>query len=321
MDVRPRGAAAARCHPPGNALAPTTRTVTPGEARQQVLRRVERDDAARLHHRDAAAQRFRFLEVMRRQDDRVPVAIELADECPQALPQLDVDARRRLVQHDHRRLVHQRLADQHAPLHAARQRAHVGVRLAGRGRGDAASRRSTRRCCASRNSRTGCAASRAPRRTGRTRAPAARRRARGAPRGNRRRRRGRECARCRDRRASSPARIEISVVLPAPFGPSSPKNSPCATARSTPASACTVPKRRATSTTSTAFIGNLASGTPARVQEAAIRQVVVDAVDDGQRTQRRAASRRASACGLRPPRGASAQSSRRAPRSRRASAR
>src|SRR2546423_732713 len=44
----------------------------------------------------------------------------------------------------------------------------------------------------------------------------------------------------------SPARIEISVVLPAPLGPSRPKNSPSSTSRSTPASASTEPKRRAT---------------------------------------------------------------------------
>ena len=50
----------------------------------------------------------------------------------------------------------------------------------------------------------------------------------------------------------SPASTEISVVLPAPFGPSRPKNSPSSTSRLTPASACTRPKRRATLTTSTA---------------------------------------------------------------------
>ena len=55
------------------------------------------------------------------------VAIELADESPQALPQLHVDAGRRLVEHDHRRLVYQRLADQDASLHAARESAHVGI--------------------------------------------------------------------------------------------------------------------------------------------------------------------------------------------------
>ena len=38
---------------------------------------------------------------------------------------------------------------------------------------------------------------------------------------------------------SSVVRILISVVLPAPFGPSSPKNSPDATSRSTPSSATT----------------------------------------------------------------------------------
>ena len=39
--------------------------------------------------------------------------------------------------------------------------------------------------------------------------------------------------------SSSVVRILISVVLPAPLGPSSPKNSPGATSRSTPASATT----------------------------------------------------------------------------------
>ena len=58
-----------------------------------------------------------------------PSRLSLRMNCPQALPQLDVDAGGRLVEHDHRRLVHERLADQHAPLHAARQRAHVGVGL------------------------------------------------------------------------------------------------------------------------------------------------------------------------------------------------
>ncbi len=99
------------------------------ELRQEIVRGVERDDTACLEHRDAPAQRFGLLEIVCRQYDRVAIAIQLADEPPQALPQLDVDARRRLVQHDHRRLVHQRLPDQHAALHAAGQRAHVGVRL------------------------------------------------------------------------------------------------------------------------------------------------------------------------------------------------
>src|SRR6266851_10460182 len=68
-----------------------------------------------------------------------------------------------------------------------------------------------------------------------------------------------------------PARIEISVVLPAPFGPSKPKNSPSRTVKSTPASACTSPKRRATSATSTAALAD---------------DEFLDAIDNGERMQR-----------------------------------
>ena len=59
------------------------------------------------------------------------VLVEAADEFPQCLAQLDVHARGRLVEHDHGRLVHQRLPDQHPPLHAAGERAHIGVGLRG----------------------------------------------------------------------------------------------------------------------------------------------------------------------------------------------
>jgi hypothetical protein len=48
------------------------------------------------------------------------VAIQVADERPQALPQLDVDAGGGLIEHDDRRLVNERLADEHAALHATR---------------------------------------------------------------------------------------------------------------------------------------------------------------------------------------------------------
>ena len=58
-----------------------------------------------------------------------PSRFSRADELPQPLAQLDVDAGGRLVEHDHRRPVHQRLRHQHAPLHAAGERAHVGVGL------------------------------------------------------------------------------------------------------------------------------------------------------------------------------------------------
>ena len=57
--------------------------------------------------------------------------VEAGDELPERLAQLDVDAGGGLVEHDHRRPVHQRLRDQDAPLHAAGELAHVGVALVG----------------------------------------------------------------------------------------------------------------------------------------------------------------------------------------------
>src|SRR2546423_10433259 len=74
--------------------------------------------------------------------------------------------------------------------------------------------------------------------------------------------------------------MEISVVLPAPLGPSRPKNSPRATLKLTPASASTLPKRRATSTTSTA-----ASIAPVAASGGAAREVV-HPVHDRERLQR-----------------------------------
>ena len=60
-----------------------------------------------------------------------PSRLSRRTNCHSALAQLHVDAGGGLVEHDHRRLVHQRLRHQHAPLHAAGERAHVGVGLGG----------------------------------------------------------------------------------------------------------------------------------------------------------------------------------------------
>ena len=56
-------------------------------------------------------------------------AIEAADEIPQSLAQFHIHTRCRLIQHDDGRLVYQRLRDQHASLHPARQGAHIAVGL------------------------------------------------------------------------------------------------------------------------------------------------------------------------------------------------
>ena len=189
---------------------------------------------------------------MRGQDDRVAVVVELADERPQALPQPDVDAGGRLVEHDHRRLVHQRLADQHPPLHPARQRAHVGVGL---GREvEVVQDFVDPRAVVADAEIPGLDLERLARREERVEHQLLRHDAEQAPRvavvGDDVV--AEDARACRVSARVSPARIEISVVLPAPLGPSSPKNSPSSTARSTPASACTGPKRRATLTASTA---------------------------------------------------------------------
>ena len=68
---------------------------------------------------------------MRGEDDGDATGVELADIGPQLLAQLDVDARGGLVEHQHGGRVDHRLGDHQPPLHAARQRARVGVRLVG----------------------------------------------------------------------------------------------------------------------------------------------------------------------------------------------
>src|SRR5262245_40633906 len=74
-------------------------------------------------------------------------------------------------------------------------------------------------------------------------------------------------------KGTSPHRARISVVLPEPLGPSSPKTSPAGTARLTPSTAVTLPKRMTASRTVRAgvllamlVIGNvLFFGEPGRV--------------------------------------------------------
>jgi hypothetical protein len=202
----------------------------------QVGGRIERHHAPLLHQGDPVAQGLGLFKIVRGQDDRMALAVQATDELPQALAQFDIDAGRRLVKHDDRRLVHQRLSDQHTALHAARQPAHVDVGLArqievgqdfvdpvivladaeisgldaqgfrtlknGSKTSSCGTTPSKRR--ASRKSRiTSCPMTLMVPESGRTR----------------------------------PASEEISVVLPAPFGPSKPKNSPWPISSDTPASA------------------------------------------------------------------------------------
>src|SRR5206468_11607677 len=95
----------------------------------------------------------------------------------------------------------------------------------------------------------------------------------------------------------SPAAIEINVVLPAPFGPSNPKNSTSSTAKLTPESAFTLPKWRTTSTNSTAAGMETSNGgkrrggrrrTPReRAAANSARQNLLDVVERGERLEPR----------------------------------
>ncbi|MNN11690.1 hypothetical protein D3C81_1246570 [compost metagenome] len=63
------------------------------------------------------------------QDDGDAFLVDLAHIVPQLAAQLDVDARRRLVQDQDRRIVHQSLGHHQAALHAAGQGTDIGVGL------------------------------------------------------------------------------------------------------------------------------------------------------------------------------------------------
>ena len=100
-------------------------------AAQQISRAVQRHHAPAFEHRNPAAQTLGFFQIVRSEHDGVAVTVEARDKFPQGLAQFDIDTGSRLVEHDHRRPVYQRLRHQHAPLHAARQGAHVGIGLGG----------------------------------------------------------------------------------------------------------------------------------------------------------------------------------------------
>ena len=91
------------------------------EAAQQRRGGVAGDDPAVVDDGDAVAELLRLLEIMRRQQHGDAAGVQLAHIAPELLAQLDIDARRGLVQHQDRRVMDQRLGHQQAPAHAPRQ--------------------------------------------------------------------------------------------------------------------------------------------------------------------------------------------------------
>ncbi len=86
-----------------------------------VCRRVESEDLAVVHDRDAVAELVRLLHVVGRQHDRLALAVQLAEDLPQREAALRVEPGRGLVHEEHRGAVEDRPCD-HEPLrHPARQ--------------------------------------------------------------------------------------------------------------------------------------------------------------------------------------------------------
>src|SRR5918999_4029245 len=73
------------------------------EARARILG----GDSAVVDERDLLAKLLGLLQVVRRQENREPRVVQLPDVPPQRVPELYVHTRRRLVEEQHFRVVHQ----------------------------------------------------------------------------------------------------------------------------------------------------------------------------------------------------------------------
>ena len=201
------------------------------------------DHVSVVDHHDPVGQPVGLVEVLRRQQHGRAGRHARLDRLPQTEPADRVEAGRRLVEEQHRRAEDKRGREVEPAAHAARVRLHrppgglgevealeqlVGplarLRHAACGRAGRPSRGSRSRSGSRRRPRTG--------RRGRSSRAAQPRRARC---------RGRRPAPSRASGFSSVARILTAVVLPAPFGPSSPSTLPVRAEKSTPHSARTEP--------------------------------------------------------------------------------
>ena len=81
-----------------------------------------RDHAAVVDHGDLVRELIRLLEVLRRQQDRRPVAAQVADDLPDLVATPRIETGRRLVEEEHARLREQAGREVEPPSHAARVR-------------------------------------------------------------------------------------------------------------------------------------------------------------------------------------------------------
>ena len=206
--------------------------------------RVGHHPAARDDHRPGA-DRLDLLEDVGRDDDRLVLG-HLADQPAHAVLLVRVEAVGRLVEHQHRRVVHDRLGDADAALEALGQRLDRPVddllELRPRDRGldppPAAAAQAAHLGHEPQEGRGRSCRRRAAR-------PRAGSRRASSPRSAPRRRRGPCTEAVPAVGAMKPVSMRIVVDLPAPFGPGSPAPRRASTAKLTSSTACTGPNRLA----------------------------------------------------------------------------
>ena len=204
---------------------------------QQLRRRLAGHDLAPVHDGDGVAQLLRLLQIVGGQQDGHALGIDAADVFPELATQFDVHPGGRLVQDQDRRIVDQGLGHHQPPLHAARQGPDIGmglVRQAERGQQFVAAA-----LVGGHAIEAGLDLQRLARGEEDVGDDLLRHDAQGGA--------GvaRLACRCRDPRwrrcppvlLTTPARMLISVDLPAPLGPSRPNIEPRGMTRSTPRSA------------------------------------------------------------------------------------
>ena len=94
-------------------------------------RRVEREDAAAIHDRHPVTEAVRLFHVVRREQDRLPGLVQLAQYLPQGEPALRVEAGRGLVEEEDPGPVEDRPGHHQALGHTAGKRVGVGRRAIG----------------------------------------------------------------------------------------------------------------------------------------------------------------------------------------------
>ena len=95
---------------------------------EQARRRPLGDDAAAIHDRDDVAEEVRLFHVVRRQQDGAALGLDRADQVPEVVAGLRIEAGRRLVEEQHARVVRERDREQQALHLPAGELAVIAIR-------------------------------------------------------------------------------------------------------------------------------------------------------------------------------------------------